>query len=212
MLKKITSLILSVCMIFSCVVFPSTAMILDTFSKSDFVSMYGAHLNYDSKITENEDGSYTILIDMYSSYAVNIGNINILSSEDGYYEVDREGKYLIELWGGDGATASGKGGAGGYVYGVMDLKEGDTLYYTLGGGGQTTSTEGQGGGANGGQRVVAGEASHHDDVCCIEQDLQQTGAHQRNGKTQHFRQNGPRAHIDGIAFLCHAGPPGVQKS
>lgn len=150
MLKKITSLILSVCMIFSCVVFPSTAMILNTFSKSDFVSMYGAHLNYDSKITENEDGSYTLLIDMYSSYAVNIGNINILSSEDGYYEVDREGKYLIELWGGDGATASGKGGAGGYVYGVMDLKEGDTLYYTLGGGGQTTSTEGKGGGANGG--------------------------------------------------------------
>lgn len=150
MAKRIIAAILTVCIIFSGMVFPFHTYALETLSKSDFVSMYGAHINYDSKITANADGSYSLLFDMYSSYAVNINNMNVLTSEDGYYEVDREGKYLIELWGGDGASASGKGGVGGYVYGVMDLSEGDTLCYTLGGGGQTTSTAGEGGGANGG--------------------------------------------------------------
>lgn len=60
-------------------------------------------------------------------------------------EVYHSGKYLIDIWGGSGAdkysvdlTSSGYGGAGGHVYGVVELYEGQTVYYTLGGNGQTS--------------------------------------------------------------------------
>ena len=64
-----------------------------------------------------------------------------------------------------------------------------------------------GGGAHGSQRVVTGEAAHHDDVRRVEQQLQQTGADERQGEAQHFGQDGPGTHIDGIGFLRHARPP-----
>ena len=115
-----------------------------------YESMYGAHLNYQTTLTAEDDGTYTLVVDMYSSFAVRPTNLDLRSSKDDYYVIDREGKYLVELWGGDGGTASGEGGAGGYVYGIIDLKVGDTLYYTLGGAGQKTNTVGVGGGANGG--------------------------------------------------------------
>ena len=59
--------------------------------------------------------------------------------------VYHSGKYLIDIWGGTGAdkynvssTSSGYGGAAGHVYGVVELYEGQTLYYTLGGNAQTS--------------------------------------------------------------------------
>ncbi len=59
--------------------------------------------------------------------------------------VYHSGKYLIDIWGGKGAdkfsvdlTSSGYGGAAGHVYGVVELYEGQTVYYTLGGNAQTS--------------------------------------------------------------------------
>lgn len=57
--------------------------------------------------------------------------------------VNYEGYYLIDIWGGSGAdkynvTASntGYGASGAHIYGVVYLKYGSTIYYTLGGSGQ----------------------------------------------------------------------------
>lgn len=59
--------------------------------------------------------------------------------------VYHSGKYLIDIWGGKGAdkfsvdlTSSGYGGAAGHVYGVVELYEGQTVYYSLGGNAQTS--------------------------------------------------------------------------
>ncbi|MBE6534638.1 MAG: hypothetical protein E7678_06720, partial [Ruminococcaceae bacterium] len=148
--KKIILMLVIACIVALVTAFSLPLQAANSFSDSNFATMYGAHLNYTTNITENPDGSYTVVADMYTSYAVTMDNLNLVTSEDGYYTVDRAGKYLVEIWGGDGATASGKGGAGGYVYGIIDLSVGDTLYYTLGGSGQPTNTTGVGGGANGG--------------------------------------------------------------
>jgi len=150
MAKRIFSLFLALSIILSCFVFSPAVGALEVLSHEDFVAVYGAHINYNSKISANPDGTFKLDVGIYSSYSVSPENVNILSSEDNYYVVDRNGRYLVELWGADGATAVGKGGAGGYVYGIIELKEGDTLYYTLGGEGSKTSVAGHGGGANGG--------------------------------------------------------------
>lgn len=80
------------------------------------------------------------------------------------------GYYLIEVWGGKGGDQydtsdnghTGYGGAAGYVYGVVKLNYGDTIYATAGGNGQnaelmTHSAAGaNGGGAVGGLYPGAG--------------------------------------------------------
>ena len=63
--------------------------------------------------------------------------------------VNYEGYYLIDIWGGSGAdkynvTASntGYGASGAHIYGVVYLKYGSTIYYTLGGSGQVSTLGG----------------------------------------------------------------------
>lgn len=72
-------------------------------------------------------------------------NTNYATAATASLEVNHSGKYLIDIWGGSGAnkfsvdlTSSGYGGTGGHVYGVVELFEGQTVYYTLGGNGQTS--------------------------------------------------------------------------
>jgi len=73
------------------------------------------------------------------------------------------GDYLVQVWGGKGGAGTdyvspgGKGGAGGYVYGVVHLTAGETLYYQLGGDGQQTAATDEGGGIN-------GDGGHHGDT------------------------------------------------
>ena len=158
MAKKIVSVILAFCMIFSCFVLSPAVFAVDelVYEHSHFASIHGAHLNYKSamKFIPGKDGAfdtYSLQLDIYSTYALQQKNEAVLSSKDDYYPVDREGAYLVELWGGNGADAVGKGGDGGYVYGIIDnLKKGDILYYTLGSAGIDTNKTSVGGGANGG--------------------------------------------------------------
>ena len=139
------------CLLFSSIVFSPIISAADTLVHTDSDGMFGAHLLSRTEITKKGDGSFDVTIDMYTYYAVLKGNANVTSSTDDYYVVDRDGRYLVELWGGDGAsTGAAKGGLGGYTYGIIELKAGDVLYYTLGGAGYVSAEEGKGGGANGG--------------------------------------------------------------
>ena len=75
------------------------------------------------------------------------------TSEDGCYVAPFDGKYLVQLWGGNGGAggllSENPGGAGGYVYGIVNLKKDDVLLYNIGTTGQVTMIEDTGGGANG---------------------------------------------------------------
>ncbi len=151
MKNRLLSLFMACCMLFSSMVFSPSAVAADTLVQKDHTGMYGAHLLSRTEITKKGDGSFDVTVDLYTYYAVLKQNTNLTSSTDDFYVVDRDGRYLVELWGGDGASVgAAKGGLGGYVYGVMDLKVGDVLYYTLGGAGTVSAEPGKGGGANGG--------------------------------------------------------------
>ena len=151
MKKRALSLFMAFCILLSSMVFSPIISAADTLVHTDHDGMFGAHLLSRTEITKKGDGSFDVTVDMYTYYAVLKGNTNVTSSTDDYYVVDRDGKYLVELWGGDGAsTGTAKGGLGGYTYGMIDLKVGDVLYYTLGGAGSVSAETGKGGGANGG--------------------------------------------------------------
>ena len=79
------------------------------------------------------------------------------TSEDGCYVAPFDGKYLVQLWGGNGGAGGildllgngNPGGEGGYVYGIVNLKKDDVLLYNIGTTGQISMFEETGGGANG---------------------------------------------------------------
>ena len=160
MKKRLLSLFMAVCIVFGSLSFSPSAFAADTLVMDDHFGMFGAHLRHKSSITRNIDNkgqleSFTLDMEIYANYAVKIKNPDFTSAVDDYYVVDRPGRYLVELWGGDGASTTSekgiiKGGAGGYVYGIINLEVGDVLLYTLGGAGQVSSKVGEGGGANGG--------------------------------------------------------------
>ena len=126
-------------------------------SDSGVIGFDDGDINYDSKLRDNGDGTYTLSLDVWSDVAKSDKNTRRDISENGFFVVQFDGKYLVELWGGSGASGQttkynkgGKGGAGGHTYGVIDLKKGDILCYNLGGKGDTTLVTDAGGGANGG--------------------------------------------------------------
>lgn len=87
------------------------------------------------------------------------------AARNGYVTIEQTGYYLIELWGGDGAsgwagvtgaiiiplpTPNGEGASGGYVYGKVFLKKGQTLVYNIGTNGTQSAEHNDGsGGVNG---------------------------------------------------------------
>lgn len=151
-MRRSLSLFLVICISLTCMVFTPSVNAAGSATASGYDNMHGVHMHHESEIVKNPDGSFTLAVDIFSDYAVKSENINILTSENGYYTAEKPGRYLVELWGGDGATVNGagKGGAGGYVYGIIELDVGDTLLYTLGSGGEVANVSGAGGGANGG--------------------------------------------------------------
>lgn len=152
MKKKILSLCMACCILFSSIIFsPPSSAAGDSLTITDHGGMYGAHLLSRTEITANDDGSFDVDIDMYTYYSVLKENRSVTGSTDDYYEVDRNGYYLVELWGGDGAgIGDAKGGLGGYTSEVIYLEVGDIIFYTLGGVGTASAEAGKGGGANGG--------------------------------------------------------------
>lgn len=127
-----------------------------------FVTLDGVHLDYTNTLTANKDGTYTLRINAHATETVDAKNVDTRVSKNGAYTVERDGRYLVELWGGNGADASettGKGGDGGYVYGIITLKKGETLYFNLGGNGEKTSSTQLGGGVNGSGGAHGGSGS-----------------------------------------------------
>lgn len=99
--------------------------------------------------------SYTMTIDADSYFSNEYSPSSTNQSEDNYYTAPYDGKYLVQLWGGDGGDGnqyeeySGKGGAGGYVWSIVELGKGDVLLYNIGTKGTSTVRENSGGGQNG---------------------------------------------------------------
>ncbi len=121
-------------------------------------------INVKNELIDNGDGSYSFILDVNSMLSDKDESTNRLVSSDGYFTAPLEGRYLVEIWGGNGAGGShtiidpfsryegrgGTGGTGGYIYGIVELDKGDTLWYEVGGNGASTNYYGTGGGANSG--------------------------------------------------------------
>ena len=81
-----------------------------------------ANLNHEDSLFDNGDGTYTFTSVISADYTYLVSESR-LKSKSNYYELKKPGKYLIELWGGDGGDGSslfpvsflaGKGGQGGF--------------------------------------------------------------------------------------------------
>ena len=67
-------------------------------------------------------------------------------------------------------------------------------------------------GADSGQRCAARKASHDDDIGCVEQQLQDAGCSQRQGKQDDLLQHGAAGQIACPGILCHENtlPPQIS--
>ena len=121
-----------------------------------------ARLNHDDTLVDNGDGTFTFTSKITADYSFSDISMSRLKSTDGEYPLDKAGKYLIELWGGDGGDGSeffpmsfkaGKGGAGGFVYGMLDVSTADAgtkkLVYEIGSKGESETRSITGGGTDG---------------------------------------------------------------
>ena len=156
--KKCIAMLLAVALLFQCGVFAPIPARGATSAQASGQLMLGIHpVDYHQHLRDNGDGTYTLTLTLTDGATVSAGNLNNKVSYNNYFTAPDDGDYLIQLWGGNGGNGGstyvegedGVGGAGGYVYGVVTLKEGQTLYYQLGGNGYTSSSVASGGGANG---------------------------------------------------------------
>ena len=121
-----------------------------------------AKLNHDDNLVDNGDGTFTFTSKISADYSFSDISESRLKSTDGYYDLDKEGTYLIELWGGDGGDGgrgfltgrSGVGGSGGWVYGTLEVSEangnlGKKLAYEIGSKGESQTYDITGGGTAG---------------------------------------------------------------
>ena len=120
------------------------------------MNLGGSSIQYQQELKETGNGTYTLSLDVNAGYSVSDANQNQHISRNHYFTAAEDGDYLLELWGGSGASGQstsynegGTGGAGGYIYGVISLKKGETLFYHLGGNGEKTLSNNEGGGVNG---------------------------------------------------------------
>lgn len=121
-----------------------------------------AKLYHDDSLVDNGDGTFTFTSKITSAYSYSDYSESRLNSKDGEYILDKEGKYLIEVWGGDGGDGSrslltgrnGVGGKGGFVYGILNVSEenellGKKLVYEIGSKGESSTFQVDGGGTGG---------------------------------------------------------------
>ena len=119
-----------------------------------------AKLNHDDTLVDNGDGTFTYTSKISASYSYLDTSKGRLQTTDNYYEFKKKGKYLIELWGGDGGDGgralfsgrNGIGGQGGFVYGILDVDDSmlnKRLYYEIGSKGESKTYDASGGGSAG---------------------------------------------------------------
>lgn len=155
--KKCISFLLVALMIVQCSSFFMPRASAAAFATAQGTVLLGnVKLGHTQTLTDLQDGTYELRIELRDATSLSDANEDSGVSRNGYFTAPATGDYLVEIWGGDGAPGSsagggdpGQGGKGGYIYGVVTLKKGETLFYQLGGNGQQTITEDEGGGANG---------------------------------------------------------------
>ena len=121
-----------------------------------------AKLYHDDSLVDNGDGTFTFTSNITSAYSYSDTSESRLRSKDGEYKLDKAGKYLIEVWGGDGGDGgrgfltgrSGIGGHGGFVYGILEVSAenellGKKLVYEIGSKGESETFDVSGGGTGG---------------------------------------------------------------
>ena len=120
-----------------------------------------AILHHTDQLVDNGDGTFTFTSEITSSYSYFDQSGSRLKFQDGEYVLDKAGTYLVELWGGDGGEGSslfplsfkaGKGGSGGFVYGLLKVETDDVgkkLSYEIGSKGLSQTRSVTGGGTNG---------------------------------------------------------------
>ncbi len=129
---------------------------------SNVTNLESAKLNHGDTLVDNGDGTFTFTSKISADYSFSDISESRLKIKDGYYDLDKEGTYLIELWGGDGGDGgrgfltgrSGVGGSGGWVYGTLEVSEangnlGKKLVYEIGSKGESKTYDIKGGGTDG---------------------------------------------------------------
>ncbi len=169
-LKKILSTVLCLVMLLHEGAFLIPAMAVDSADDSnggtaqqtttDKVVQDGITYNITRTVQYIGDRTYTVSVNFSTSVTDQESAYYRTSAQNGYITVEKTGWYILELWGGAGGdgddedllniTPDGEGGRGGYVYGKVYLKKGQTLAYTIGTkGDQSLEHDDGGGGANG---------------------------------------------------------------
>ena len=158
--KRFLAVVLVICMLFqTCTYAPIVSAenvlggeyIPNSTTGDGFITLNGVNIEHNTKLTDNGDGTYTIDSTFTSKPSRMDMSRDTLTAQKGIYPVSRDGWYLIDLWGGAGASVDGAGAGGdaGHVYSKVYLKKGQTLYYTLGTNGRATQKNHEGGGING---------------------------------------------------------------
>ena len=161
--KKLLSVLVCLSMLCTILVFPNAVSAATSATVSGISADNGVSLNWNKSIRDNGNGTYTLTLSAKTEISKTILNRDIYTAENGYYVVPEDGKYIVQAWGSEGGKGStvnaaiigtnmkegGKGGKGGYVEGVLELKKGQIIAYTVGSNGSTTEVSGEGGGVNG---------------------------------------------------------------
>lgn len=132
----------------------------DEAQSSDSVYLDGVHYHIDKTVTYIGNRSFWLNVSLRTTLTDTDIVINRTAARNGYFTVEVSGYYLLELWGGQGASVKetqtllssnpgGRGGARGYVYAKVYLEAGQTLAYSIGTNGAVTAWESTGGGVNG---------------------------------------------------------------
>lgn len=157
-MKKCISMLLVFALLFQCFIYAPIPVHSVTSTQASGRFILGSEtINYVQTLKANGDGTFSLVFELESASSVIDGNTDSSVSQNGYFTAPADGDYLVQLWGGTGGNGgapegggqAGVGGAGGYVYGIISLKKGQTLYYQLGGNGRSTTSQDSGGGANG---------------------------------------------------------------
>lgn len=163
--KRFLSTLVCLSMICSLVTVPYSVSAATSATAGGRTESNGVTMDWDKFVRDNGDGTYTLSFSAKTAISHTASNIDIRAAKNGFYEVPADGKYIVQAWGSKGGKGSdvnyagisggdnfkqgGIGGEGGYVEGILDLKAGQKIAYTIGSNGRMTSSSTSGGGANG---------------------------------------------------------------